>query len=304
MSEKYDLIVITGPTASGKTGLAAQLAHEISGEIISADSRQIYRGMDLGTGKDLADYQVSGKIIPYHLIDIADPGYKYSVFEFQRDCLQCIEEIKSRHREVILCGGTGMYIDAVVNAYRMPQVPVNEQRREELNQYSDAELIVILSKLKKLHNTSDIDSRKRMIRAIEIEEFQEKNPSVFTDAPAYNSLIFGVRYERDERRKRISERLNSRLKEGMIEEVEGLLNTGVNAEDLIFYGLEYKYLTLFLIGKLSYEEMVQQLTIAIHQFAKRQMTWFRKMEREGNTIHWIDGNLPTDLRLAYIRKFL
>lgn len=304
MSESYDLIVITGPTASGKTSLAAHLAKEIDGEIISADSRQIYRGMDIGTGKDLSDYQVDGVCIPYHLIDIANPGDKYSVFEYQRDCLKSIADIQSRGKRVILCGGTGMYIDAVINSYRMPQVPVNESRRAELELLDDQTLIQYLSTLKRLHNQSDTDSRKRMIRAIEIAEYQLEHESSFSVAPEFKPLIFGVRYEREERRNRITTRLHSRLQEGMLEEVQRLLDSGISPESLLYYGLEYKYLTLFLMGSISREEMIAQLNIAIHQFAKRQMTWFRKMEKEGNRIHWIDGNLPPELKLAGIRKFL
>lgn len=304
MKDEYDLIVITGPTASGKTRLAAVLAREINAEIVSADSRQIYRGMDLGTGKDLSDYIVDNELVPFHLIDIANPGEKYSVFEYQRDCLKCISEIQSRNNKVILCGGTGMYIDAVINSYRMPQVPVNEDRRAQLELLDDDMLIRHLSSLKPLHNQSDTDSRKRMIRAIEIAEYQQQHAHIYSQPPQMKSIIFGISVDREIRRHRITGRLYRRLDDGMLDEVQHLLDSGIPADSLIYYGLEYKYLTQHLIGELSHHEMIKQLNTAIHQFAKRQMTWFRKMEKEGNTIHWIDENLTIDEKLGYIRNFL
>lgn len=290
----YDLITILGPTASGKTSLAAALAARLKTEIISGDSRQVYRRMDLGTGKDLSDYEVDGYRIPYHLIDIVDPGYKYNVFEYQRDFLVAYEDMKSRGLMPVLCGGTGMYLESVLKGYRLLPVPENRELRERLASKSLEELTVILSHYKKLHNSTDVDTVKRAIRAIEIEEFyltQDVNARSF---PKLNSLIVGVDINRDLRREKISSRLRKRLDEGMVEEVKALLGEGINPEDLIYYGLEYKYLTLYVIGKLSYEEMFNQLEIAIHQFAKRQMTWFRGMERRGFKIHWIDAESPVE----------
>lgn len=286
---KYDFITILGPTASGKTSLAASLAKEIGAEIISGDSRQIYCGMDIGTGKDLKDYVVDGYNVPYHLIDIADPGYKYNVFEFQRDFLNAVEDIKSRNRDVILCGGTGMYIESVLKGYKLIPVPENKELRESLADKSLDELTEILSTYKKLHNSTDVDTAKRAIRAIEIEEYYLKNNVEARSFPAFNSLIIGVDIDRELRRKKISDRLRQRLDEGMVDEVKRLLDSGIHAEDLIYYGLEYKYLTLYVTGNLTYEDMCQQLEIAIHQFAKRQMTWFRGMERRGFTINWINA---------------
>lgn len=285
---KYDFITILGPTASGKTTLAASLARKIDAEIISADSRQVYRGMDIGTGKDLKDYEVDGHKIPYHLIDIVDPGYKYNVFEFQRDFLKAFEDIKSRNREVILCGGTGLYIESVLKGYRLIPVPENKELRESLSGKSLEELTDILSKYKKLHNSTDVDTAKRAIRAIEIEDYYQKNEVDARPFPSFNSLIIGVDISRELRREKISQRLKQRLDEGMVDEVKSLLESGLTAEDLIYYGLEYKYLTLYVTGALKYEEMCSQLEIAIHQFAKRQMTWFRGMERRGFSISWIN----------------
>lgn len=286
---KYDFITILGPTASGKTTLAASLARKIDAEIISADSRQVYRGMDIGTGKDLKDYEVDGHKIPYHLIDIVDPGYKYNVFEFQRDFLKAFEDIKSRNKEVILCGGTGLYIESVLKGYRLIPVPENKELRESLSGKSLEELTDILSKYKKLHNSTDVDTAKRAIRAIEIEDYYQKNEVDARPFPSFNSLIIGVDISRELRREKISQRLKQRLDEGMVDEVKSLLGSGLTAEDLIYYGLEYKYLTLYVAGALKYEEMCSQLEIAIHQFAKRQMTWFRGMERRGFSISWINA---------------
>lgn len=288
----YDLITILGPTASGKTSLAVALAARLKTEIISGDSRQVYRRMDLGTGKDLSDYVVDGYKVPYHLIDIVEPGYKYNVFEYQRDFLVAYEDIKARGLLPILCGGTGMYLESILKGYRLLPVPENKELRESLASKSLEELTDILSRYKKLHNSTDVDTVKRAIRAIEIEEYyltQDVNARSF---PEIHSLIIGVDIDRDLRRQKITNRLKKRLQEGMVDEVKALLKEGINPDDLIYYGLEYKYLTLYAVGKLSYDEMFSQLEIAIHQFAKRQMTWFRGMERRGFQIHWIDAEAP------------
>lgn len=288
----YDLITILGPTASGKTSLAATLAARLKTEIISGDSRQVYRRMDLGTGKDLSDYVVAGYKVPYHLIDIVEPGYKYNVFEYQRDFLVAYEDIKARGLLPILCGGTGMYLESILKGYRLLPVPENKELRERLASKSLEELTDILSRYKKLHNSTDVDTVKRAIRAIEIEEYyltQDVNARSF---PEIHSLIIGVDIDRNLRRQKITNRLKKRLQEGMVDEVKALLEEGINPDDLIYYGLEYKYLTLYAVGKLSYDDMFSQLEIAIHQFAKRQMTWFRGMERRGFQIHWIDAEAP------------
>lgn len=300
----YDMITILGPTASGKTTLAAHLASRLDSEILSADSRQIYRRMDIGTGKDLSDYVVDGKHIPYHLIDIAEPGYRYNLFEYQRDFLTAYEEVKGRGVLPILCGGTGLYIESVLKAYKMMPVPQNDELRHSLEGKSLEELTRILSTYKTLHNTTDVDTAKRAIRAIEICEYYRTHPLDFVDFPIINSLIIGVDIDRDLRREKISKRLRARLEEGMVEEVRAIMDSGVSAEDLIYYGLEYKYLTNYIIGNLSYEQMVTELEIAIHQFAKRQMTWFRGMERRGFTIHWVDACLPMEEKLDKICALL
>ncbi|MGL5272056.1 MAG: tRNA (adenosine(37)-N6)-dimethylallyltransferase MiaA [Phocaeicola sp.] len=297
---KYDLITILGPTASGKTTLAAAVAHQLDTEIISGDSRQIYKQMDLGTGKDLADYTVEGKTIPHHLIDIVNPGYKYNVFEFQHDFLQAFERVKEKHKTPILCGGTGMYIESVLKGYKLLPVPENSLLREKLAHYSLTELTERLSKYKKLHNSTDVDTVKRAIRAIEIEEYYLTQPAEHREFPTINSLIIGVDIDRENRREKISKRLKQRLEEGMIQEVEILLSQGISPEDLIYYGLEYKYLTQHVIGELSYDQMVKQLEVAIHQFAKRQMTWFRGMERRGFTIHWVNAMQPLEEKVERI----
>lgn len=300
----YDLLTILGPTASGKTALAAALAHRLGSEIISADSRQIYRGMDLGTGKDLADYVVEGQPVPYHLIDIADPGYKYNVFEYQRDFLLAYEDIRRRGHLPILCGGTGLYLESVLKGYRLLPVPENPELRARLASLSLEELTRLLATYKTLHNTTDVDTPKRAIRAIEIEEYYRHTPVDERSFPTLQSLIIGVDIDRDLRRQKITRRLHQRLDEGMVDEVRRLLAQGIPADDLIYYGLEYKYLTLYAIGRLSYEEMFHQLETAIHQFAKRQMTWFRGMERRGFTIHWIDATLPLEKKVERILSFL
>lgn len=300
----YDLIVLLGPTASGKTPFAAALAAELQTEIISADSRQIYRGMDLGTGKDLADYTVDGKQIPYHLIDIAEPGYKYNVFEYQRDFLKAYDTIKQKGCLPVLCGGTGMYIESVLKGYRLLPVPENAELRKRLADKSLEELTEILKGYKNLHNTTDVDTAKRAIRAIEIEEYYTHTPVDERPFPQLNSLIIGVDIDRELRREKISRRLRQRLDEGMVDEVRRLIEQGIAPDDLIYYGLEYKYLTLYVLGRLTYEEMFSQLEIAIHQFAKRQMTWFRGMERRGFTIHWVDARLPMQEKIAFVKAKL
>ena len=299
-----DLVAVIGPTASGKTSLAAALAHELDAEIISGDSRQVYRGMDIGTGKDLGDYVVGGKPILYHLIDIVEPGYKYNVFEYQRDFLKAYEDIRRRGRLPILCGGTGLYVEAVLKGYRLLPVPENPSLRMSLADKSLEELTALLSTYKTLHNTTDVDTVKRAIRAIEIEEYYRHVPVTECSFPQLNSLIIGVSIERELRRRKITERLHRRLEEGMVDEVRGLLAEGVTPDSLIYYGLEYKYLTQYVIGELSYDEMVRGLEIAIHQFAKRQMTWFRGMERRGFNIHWIDANLPMEDKLKQIKELM
>ena len=302
--EKYELITIIGPTASGKTSFAAALAAHLDTEIISGDSRQIYRSMDIGTGKDLADYTVDGKKIPYHLIDICDPGYKYNVFEYQHDFHKAFESIKAKQKTPILCGGTGMYIEAVLKGYKLLDVPQNKELREALKGKSLAELEKILASYKTLHNKTDVDSAQRAIRAIEIEEFYKKEVPDKNEYDPIHSLIIGVEIDRELRRAKISKRLRDRLDEGMVDEVRNILQTGVKPEDLIYYGLEYKYLTLYITGQLTYDEMVSQLEIAIHQFAKRQMTWFRGMERRGFTIHWLDATLPTEEKVKQTIQLL
>ena len=300
----YDLIAILGPTASGKTPFAAALANVLDTEIISADSRQIYRGMDLGTGKDLIDYTVNGKQIPYHLIDIADPGYKYNVFEYQRDFLTAYETIKQKGKLPVLCGGTGLYLESVLKGYKLLPVPENPELRAQLADKSLEELTGILQQYKTLHNTTVVDTAKRAIRAIEIEEYYAHTPVDERTFPQLNSLIIGVAIDRELRREKISRRLRQRLDEGMVDEVRRLIEQGIQPDDLIYYGLEYKYLTLYVIGKLTYEEMYQELEIAIHQFAKRQMTWFRGMERRGFTIHWMDAGLPMEEKIAFVQAKL
>lgn len=300
----YDLIAILGPTASGKTPFAAALAAHLDTEIISADSRQIYRRMDLGTGKDLADYSVDGKNIPYHLIDIAEPGYKYNVFEYQRDFLTAYEQIRSKGRLPIVCGGTGLYLESVLKGYRLLPVPENQELRKELADKSLEELTKILQSYKTLHNTTDVDTPKRAIRAIEIEEYYAQTPVDERAFPKLHSLIVGIDIDRDLRRAKITRRLHQRLNEGMIEEVRNLLHQGIAPDDLIYYGLEYKFLTLHVIGQLSYDEMFTQLETAIHQFAKRQMTWFRGMERRGFTIHWMDAQLPLEEKIGFVTDLL
>lgn len=301
---KYDLITIIGPTASGKTGFACQLAYTLDTEIISGDSRQVYRQMDIGTGKDLADYAVAGRPIPYHLIDICDAGYKYNIYEYQHDFQRVYTDISDQGKLPILCGGSGLYIESALKGYNLVNVPENKELREKYKSYTLRQLEDILASYKLLHNKTDIDTAQRAIRAIEIEEYKKSNPLEQNEFSALNSLIIGIDINRDIRRERISKRLKDRLKEGMIEEIKGILDQGVTPDDLIYYGLEYKFITLYILGQLSYEEMFAQLEIAIHQFAKRQMTWFRGMERRGLKIHWIDGERPLDKRIESVTKLI
>ncbi|WP_273389420.1 tRNA (adenosine(37)-N6)-dimethylallyltransferase MiaA [Barnesiella viscericola] len=296
-----DLITILGPTASGKTTLAVALAAHLDTEIISADSRQIYRSMDIGTGKDLAEYSYEGKQIPYHLIDICPPGYKYNLFEYIRDYHQAYDDIVARGKTPILCGGTGLYIEAVLKGYALPPVPENPELRQSLADKTLPELEAILQSYKTLHNQTDTDTCKRAIRAIEIAEYYSRQkPEMLEPHPVKNALVVGVNIDRESRRARITQRLHDRLDQGMVAEVQGLLDQGIDPESLIYYGLEYKYITEYLIGRTTYDQMVSLLEIAIHQFAKRQMTWFRGMERRGFSIFWLDAFLPLDEKLARI----
>ena len=299
------MITILGPTASGKTDLAAHLAVRIGAEIISADSRQVYRDMDIGTGKDLGDYTVDGRSVPYHLIDICEPGTKYNLFRYQQDFLNCYEDIRGRGVPPILCGGTGLYIEAVLKGYSLSPVPQNPELRRSLENRSLGELTQILTGLKErnhsvMHNRTDVDSCQRAIRAIEIETHNLSAPTEDRHCPPIDSFIIGVDIDRDERRQKITERLKVRLEAGMVEEIDRLLKRGIPAEDLIYYGLEYRFVTEYLVGRLSYEEMFGQLETAIHQFAKRQMTWFRGMERRGFTIHWVNARQPMNAKIEEI----
>ncbi|SBV99945.1 tRNA (adenosine(37)-N6)-dimethylallyltransferase MiaA [uncultured Dysgonomonas sp.] len=300
----YDLITIVGPTASGKTNFACHLAHSLDTEIISGDSRQVYKSMDIGTGKDLADYIVDGENISYHLIDIREAGDKYNIFEYQSDFHQAYTDIKSRGKLPILCGGSGLYIESVLKGYSLVNVPENKELRKKYEKYSLPELTDILATFKNLHNTTDIDTAQRAIRAIEIEEYKQEHPLEQNEFPPLNSLVVGVDIDRELRREKISKRLKARLEEGMIEEVQNILNKGVGPDDLIYYGLEYKYVTLYLLKQLSYQEMFSQLEIAIHQFAKRQMTWFRGMEKRGTHIHWINASLPMNEKVEKVLGLL
>lgn len=300
----FNLLSIIGPTASGKTALAVRMAAELDGEIISADSRQVYRGMDIGTGKDLEEYRIGERVIPYHLIDILEAGAKYNVFEYQNDFFNVFEDCRQRGVFPVLCGGSGLYVEAVLKGYRLLEVPVNEPLRESLKGFSLPELAERLATYKRLHNTTETDTPKRAIRAIEIEEYYRTHPREEKSMPSVHALIVGVDVNREVRRERITQRLHDRLQQGMVEEVRRLLKEGVKPEDLIYYGLEYKYLTLYLTGRLAYEEMVEKLNIAIHQFAKRQMTWFRKMEREGFPIRWLDAALPEEEKVSRIKQWL
>lgn len=303
------MITILGPTASGKTALAAALAYKIGAEIISADSRQVYSGMTVGTGKDLDDYVVNGRQIKYHLIDIARPGDKYNIYEYQRDFHKVYAELAQRGVMPILCGGSGLYIETVLKGYSLSTVPQNPELRQRLPGKTLEQLTEILVDLKArnnscMHNRSDVDTAQRAVRAIEIEEYNLHHPSSNTEFPPVESVIIGVDIDRESRRARITERLRQRLEHGLVEEVEGLLESGVSAEDLIYYGLEYKYVTEYVTGRTTRDEMFKGLEIAIHQFAKRQMTWFRGMERRGFTINWVDWHMSMDEKLEYIMKLI
>ncbi|MEN8118044.1 MAG: tRNA (adenosine(37)-N6)-dimethylallyltransferase MiaA [Bacteroidota bacterium] len=302
---KYNLVTILGPTATGKTGLAAHLAARINGEVISADSRQVYRGMDLGTGKDYEDYFVNGVEIPSHLVDIEDAGIHYNVYRFQTDFIKVFNEIQSHDKFPVLCGGSGLYLEAVLKNYRLIEVPPNNALRKELEGKTLEELIEILKSLKpKLHNDTDVETDRRAVRAIEIEKYYAEHPQFESEMPDVKSLNIGIDFDREMRRQRITTRLKQRLEEGMLDEVQRLLDSGLTPEQLIYYGLEYKFLTLHLIGELSYNEMFSKLEIAIHQFAKRQMTWFRGMEKRGTKIHWINGHLSMEEKLEEIVSLL
>lgn len=292
---KSKIIAVVGPTACGKTRRGVALARHFSGEIVSADSRQIYRGMDIGTGKDLADY---GTDVPYHLIDIADPGHKYNLFEYLRDARNAIADIQARGKRPIVVGGTGMYVENLLKGIELPEVPANPELRESLRGKTLEELTEILAATKKLHNTTDVDTVQRAIRAIEIETYYAAHPDEAAKAhnpvPA-DALLIGIDIDRENRRRLISERMRRRFdSENMLDEVRSLIDSGVTPDDLIYYGLEYKYLTLHVIGQMSRPDMERELEIAIHQFAKRQMTWFRGMERRGFHIHWLPWDIPDD----------
>lgn len=294
------LLSIIGPTASGKTQLAVQAALALDGEVISADSRQVYRGMDLGTGKDLADYTVDGRTIPYHLIDIREPGYKYSIYEYQADFHRALADINGRGKTPILCGGSGLYVESVLKGYEMHEVPENPELRARLADKSLEELAAILATYKTLHNQTDTDTCKRAIREIEIREYYRTHAEQLTSLPPVPSLVVGVSIDRDLRRERIARRLRERLDEGMVDEVRRLLEGGLDPEALIYYGLEYKFLTLYVTGRMGYDEMVEALQTAIFQFAKRQMTWFRGMERRGIAIRWVDYAQPMEERVSQV----
>ena len=307
--QNQKMITILGPTASGKTSVAAALALRTGGEIISADSRQVYRRMDIGTGKDLADYTIGDVHIPYHLIDIAEPGTKYNLFQYQQDFHTAYNDIRSRGKLPILCGGTGLYIEAVLGGYSLSPVPQNQQLRESLEGKSLDELTQMLVELKQkngsnMHNRTDVDTAQRAIRAIEIETYNLEHPTPERQMPPVDSLVIGINIDRELRREKITRRLKARLEEGMCDEIRSLIDGGVNPDDLIYYGLEYKFVTEYVVGRTSYEEMFRQLEIAIHQFAKRQMTWFRGMERRGYTIHWIDASQSMDEKVEAIMSLM
>ncbi|WP_293524866.1 tRNA (adenosine(37)-N6)-dimethylallyltransferase MiaA [Prevotella sp.] len=307
--QNHKMITILGPTASGKTSVAAALALRTGGEIISADSRQVYRRMDIGTGKDLADYTIGDVHIPYHLIDIAEPGTKYNLFQYQQDFHTAYNDIRSRGKLPILCGGTGLYIEAVLGGYSLSPVPQNQQLRESLEGKSLDELTQMLVELKQkngsnMHNRTDVDTAQRAIRAIEIETYNIEHPTPERQMPPVDSLIIGINIDRELRREKITRRLKARLDEGMCDEIRSLIDGGVNSDDLIYYGLEYKFVTEYVVGRTSYDEMFRQLEIAIHQFAKRQMTWFRGMERRGYTIHWIDAAQSMDEKVEAIMSLM
>ena len=303
MAEKYNLITIIGATASGKTALAANVAYRMNGEVISADSRQVYRNMDIGTGKDYGDYIIEGREVPCHLVDICNAGEKYSVYRYQNDFLTVYNEISGRNKLPVLCGGTGMYIESVLKGYRLLKVHVNKSLRDNLERKTMDEMKDILEGYGDLHNITDISQRKRLVRAIEIAKYYSDHNIEEEEFPEINSLVAGIKFDRNSRRKRITERLKDRLKSGMIEEVKSLLESGVSAETLIYYGLEYKFITRHIQGELSYDEMFSQLETSIHRFAKRQMTWFRRMEKNGIEIKWLDGYLPLERKIEKVMEW-
>jgi len=298
------LIVVTGPTATGKTAFAAHLAARVGGEVISADSRQVYRGMDLATGKDRDDYLVDGERIPHHLVDIVDPGYEYSVYEFQRDFLKTYEDVTGRGKHPVLCGGPGLYIESVLKGYRLVKVSEDKAYRAMLEEKSVDELVKILESFRQPHNVTDTKDRKRLVRAIEIQKHYSEHPETDRYFPVFDHVVFGIRFDREVIRERITQRLKSRLDKGMADEVKVLLEAGLTPEQLMFYGLEYRYLTRYVTGELSYDEMFRLLNTAIHQFAKRQMTWFRKMEKNGIKIHWIEGRLEIEKKVEQAMKLM
>ena len=302
------MIVILGPTASGKTSLAAKVALEFDGEVISADSRQVYKGLDIGTGKDLEDYIIRQKKIPYHLIDIIEPGYEYNLFEFQRDFLTAYHDIKQRNKLPVLCGGTGLYIEAVLSGFDLPPMKKDPEFEHGLQDKTIEDLVEMLKDLRPLHNTTDMLDKQRLIKAIEIATPHPPAPSPLGEGEdrvqSIEYVIFGIRFEREEIRKRITERLERRLQQGLIEEVRKLSDSGVGPDQLKFYGLEYRFITMYLLEEITYSEMFRLLNTAIHQYAKRQMTWFRKMERSGFIIHWIDGTLDLDEKINIINREL
>jgi tRNA dimethylallyltransferase len=303
-ADTFNLITVLGATAGGKTSFAAYLANVLEREIISADSRQVYRRMDIGTGKDYSDYIVDGKEVPFHLIDIVEPGVKYNVYQYQRDFVKVFKEIEKKDKKAILCGGSGMYIEAIIKDYELIAVPHNQELREDLEEQEIEQLILKLEFYKKLHNISDISDKKRLIRAIEIADFYAKNPDSTSNSPKLAHLVLGIKFDRESRRRRISQRLKQRLESGMIEEVKSLMDSGIDSDTLIYYGLEYKFITLYLIGKMSYDEMFTNLETAIHQFSKRQMTWFRKMERDGIKIHWLDGYMSQEEKMQRVKTIV
>lgn len=303
MAGKYNMITILGPTATGKTTVAANVAYRMNGEVISADSRQVYRNMDIGTGKDYDDYRIEGREVPCHLVDICEAGEKYSVYRFQKDFLTVYNEIVNRDKLPVMCGGTGMYVESVLEEYKLISVPVNFSFRNTLEGKSMGELTNILKTYKELHNITDIIRRETVVRAIEIAKYYSDHNYKGSEFPEINSLVVGIRFDRNSRRKRISDRLKDRLKNGMVEEVKSLLESGVSADTLINYGLEYKFITWYLQEKISYDEMLSKLETSIHRFAKRQMTWFRRMERKGIKIRWLDGYMPLDEKIEKIREW-
>jgi tRNA dimethylallyltransferase len=298
------VITILGPTASGKSAFAAQLAYDLDAEVISADSRQVYRGMDIGTGKDYHDYIVKGKKIPIHLIDIVDPCHEYNVFEYQQDFIKVYHDITGRKKIPILCGGSGMYLEAILKRYDLKMIENDPAFKESLKLKTDEELKKMLLSMRATHNTTDLIDRNRVIKAIEIAAISKSDEKRGDELLALNPIIFGIRFERETLRNRITERLNNRLQNGMIEEVQALLDKGLTPDQLKFYGLEYRYITMFLMKELDYQKMITLLNTAIHQFAKRQMTWFRRMERNGFTIHWIDGSFNPKEKTEYVKALL